>query len=137
MSTFCTKCKINWNALDSYEDTGEEVTLYCPECQTDHHLVEGKEGYTYMRHPFTNEVYCVQTGEVLWKEVNNGLNVSKHKGAYTETKAEHDRRVDKALDAYFTGGEKAYFDSLKGSKEMFMEQREIEQLEDQTEELNG
>lgn len=131
MATFCSKCGINWNALDAYEDTGEEVTLYCPLCQTDHHLIEGKEGYTYMRHPFTNEVYCVQTGEPFNQELpDNGLKATKYKGAFTETKAEHERREDKALEAYFEGGERAYFNSLKGSKEMQMEQREIEQLED-------
>lgn len=45
MPHYCTKCQINWSALETQDDQeGDEQYEFCPTCKTDTFLVDGKPG---------------------------------------------------------------------------------------------
>lgn len=44
---YCTKCEINWARLGT-QTIGDEVYEYCPVCNSDLDLLQGKDGDVYM-----------------------------------------------------------------------------------------
>lgn len=104
MKCYCTKCKINWSVLLTCDINDHEQTEVCPVCLTDTYLEDGKAGPVYFM--------CAFSAKVLNVETKQELNLSpvyiprsvKAKPAWTETKAEHERRELKGILAYRQSG---------------------------------
>jgi len=81
---FCTQCHTNWAALWSY-DEGDNGYEFCPNCYTDQHLEETREGDQFIACKFTGVINVktrkrkeepMQPGN--YKEWNPGAKIERY-----------------------------------------------------------